>query len=159
MTVERFPVEASHIMMFARAVGDTNPAYSDPDSPQAKAAGGIVAPPTFAMAGSQFDPQLFAPRQGEPWLGSAKEPTGVKREGFGGLHAEQIFEYHKPMRPGMVLTVSARAGDEWEKDSKRGGRLHFKETITEYREVGTDDLVVTARSVGVTPERPIEQES
>ena len=26
MTVERFPVEAGHIMIFARAIGDENPA-------------------------------------------------------------------------------------------------------------------------------------
>ena len=25
MTIERFPVEAGHILMFARAIGDTNP--------------------------------------------------------------------------------------------------------------------------------------
>ena len=48
MAAERFPVEASHILMFARAIGDPNPAYRDADSPEAKAAGGIVAPPTFA---------------------------------------------------------------------------------------------------------------
>jgi len=30
MAVESFPVEFSHIMMFARAVGDDNPIYNDP---------------------------------------------------------------------------------------------------------------------------------
>ena len=29
MTVERFPIEAGHIMMFARAIGDDNPVYYD----------------------------------------------------------------------------------------------------------------------------------
>ena len=29
MAVERFPVEAGHIMLFARAIGDPNPAYCD----------------------------------------------------------------------------------------------------------------------------------
>ena len=27
MTIERFPVEAGHIMLFARAIGDDNPVY------------------------------------------------------------------------------------------------------------------------------------
>jgi len=34
MAVDRFPVEASHIMMFARAIGDPNPAFSDAESPE-----------------------------------------------------------------------------------------------------------------------------
>ena len=31
MAVDRFPVEGSHIMMFARAVGDPNKIYHDED--------------------------------------------------------------------------------------------------------------------------------
>ena len=29
MTAERFPIEAGHIMAFARAIGDDNPVYYD----------------------------------------------------------------------------------------------------------------------------------
>lgn len=146
MTIERFPVEATHIMMFARAIGDPNPAYAE----------GTIAPPTFAMAGFQFDPDNpLRPKPGEPWFGSGREPTGQRREGGGALHAEQIFEYHKPMRPGMVLTTTQRDGESWEKQSKRGGRLVFSETITEYREVDSGELVVTARMVGVKTEGPV----
>ena len=29
MAVDRFPVEAGHVMMFARAIGDPNPVYYD----------------------------------------------------------------------------------------------------------------------------------
>jgi len=31
MAAKTFPVEASHILMFARSVGDDNKVYSDPD--------------------------------------------------------------------------------------------------------------------------------
>ena len=31
MAIERFPVEASHIMMFARSVADPNPIYYEED--------------------------------------------------------------------------------------------------------------------------------
>ncbi len=153
MTIERFPVEASHIMMFARAVGDPNPAYCDPDSAEARAVGGIVAPPTFAMAGSQFDPDNpLIPKLGEPWFGSGREPSGAVREGGGVLHAEQSFEYQQPMRPGMVLTTIESDGETWEKESKRGGRLVFSERIVEYRDTADDSLVVTVRMVAVKPE-------
>ena len=167
MTVERFPVEASHIMMFARAIGDPNPVYRDPDSAEATAAGGVVAPPTFAMASWQFEPvHPLRPDPAKPWFGSGREPTGrVSTGGSGGggggggsgLHAEQHFEYHRPMRPGMVLTATQRQGDTWSKESKRGGTLKFSENVTEFRDADTGELVVTARMVGVQTERPVDQ--
>jgi hypothetical protein len=166
---ERFPVEASHIMMFARAIGDPNPAYQDPDSPSAKAAGGIVAPPTFAMASWQFESEHpLRPDPAKPWFGSGREPTGrVSRGGGGsgggggggGLHAEQHFEYHQPLRPGMVLTSEQQQGNTWEKESKRGGTLKFSETVTQFRDANTGELVVTARMVGVQTQRPVDKEA
>ena len=68
-----FPVEASHIMMFARAVGDTNPVYHDAAAAKDTGAGGIVASPSFAPAVAQFDPDYhLRPKPGEKWFGSAK---------------------------------------------------------------------------------------
>lgn len=45
MPAERFPVEASHILMFARAIGDPNPIYADPNCTAAAEFGGVIAPP------------------------------------------------------------------------------------------------------------------
>src|SRR4051812_48103594 len=167
MAAERFPLEASHIMMFARAIGDPNPAYRDGDSPEAQAAGGIVAPPTFAMASWQFEPEHpLRPDPAKPWFGSGREPTGRVSSGGGGgggggggLHAEQHFEYHQPMRPGMVLTATGKQGAAWEKESKRGGTLKFSESVTEFRDAATGELVVTARMVGVQTQRPVDKEA
>ncbi len=164
VTIERFPVEATHILMFARAIGDPNPAFSDSASPEANEVGGIVAPPTFTMAGSQFDPDYpLRPKYGQPWLGSGKTASGVTRQGSrglgAGLHAEQSFEYHRPIRPGMMLRTNSRPGATWEKQSRRGGKLLFSENITEYIDAATGELVVTARSVGVRTERPVDREA
>jgi len=75
MVAERFPVEAGHVMMFARAIGDLNPVYSDPEGPEARRAGGVLAPPTFTMAAAQFDPENpLRPRPGEAWFGSGSQP-------------------------------------------------------------------------------------
>lgn len=165
MAVDKFPVEASHIMMFARAIGDPNPIYSDADAAAGTEPGGMIAPPTFVQASAQFDPEYpLRPKIGEPWFGSGKEPTGVKREkkegegsgaAAGGLHAEQHYEYHRHVRPGDVLTATTRPGETWEKQSKRAGRLVFTESITEYRDQ-SGELVVTARGVGVRTEKIIE---
>ena len=162
MAIDRFPMEASHIMMFARSVGDDNPIYADPDN--------AIAPPTFMQASAQFDPDYFLrPKIGQPWFGSGKEATtkavkipgnegeGDKQSGGGGiLHAEQRFEYHKHPRVGDVLSATVRQGERWEKEGKRSGKLVFSETITEYRNQD-DELMVTAIGVGVTTERAVDQ--
>ena len=162
MTAERFPVEAGHIMMFARAIGDDNPIYHDADAAAATEVGHIIAPPTFAQASAQFDPDYrLRPKVGEPWFGSGAEATGVTKSaevssgGGGGLHAEQHFEYHRHLKPGDVLTATVRDGDTWEKQSKRAGTLSFSERITEYHDQN-GELVITARSVGVRTEKPVE---
>ena len=58
--------------------------------------------------------------------------------------------------PGDVLTVTEKDGKVWEKESKRAGKLKFTEKIAEYRDAN-GELVCTARSVGVTTERPVDQ--
>jgi acyl dehydratase len=164
MVATRFPVEAGHILMFARSIGDDNPVYSDEAYAKGTEAKGIIAPPTFAQASAQFDPDYFLrPKTGRPWFGSGKNPTGITRSeggsgggGGGGLHAEQHFEYHRPLRAGDVLTATVKPGKTWEKEGKRSGKLVFSESITEYRDQN-GELVITARGVGVRTERPVDQ--
>ena len=163
MAVDRFPIEAGHIMMFARAVGDTNQIYYDEGYAETTEPGGIIAPPTFVQASSQFDPSAgLRPTIGEPWFGSGREATGVQRQGGGsggggtGLHAEQHFEYHRQLRPGDVLHAVSKPGKSWEREGRRAGKLTFNESITEYYDQN-DELVVTARSVGVRTERVVQQ--
>ena len=60
MAIDKFLVEASHIMMFARSVGDADfPIYHDEDYANKTELGGIIAPPTFAQSSAQFDPDYF----------------------------------------------------------------------------------------------------
>ena len=150
-----FPIEAGQIMLFAaRSVTPTR----------------CMPIPTLrshhqrsCRPSAHYDPEYpLRPRIGEPWFGSGKEATGGSRidapdGGDGGgtsLHAEQHFTYHRPLRPGDVLTVETREGKTWEKQGKRAGTLRFRELITEYRDA-TGELVVTARLVGVRTQRPV----
>ena len=158
----RFPVEAGHIMLFARAIGDPNPIYSDENYAKGTDVGSIIAPPTFERASSQFDPSYpLRPRVSEPWFGSGRDPSGkppadAGGDGGTGLHAEQRYEYHQPLRPGDVLTAKTRPGKTWEREGRRAGKMTFAESITEYfNEAG--ELVVTATGVSVRTERPVDQ--
>ncbi len=164
MAVERFPVEEGHIMLFARSVGDTNQIYYDANYAKTTEPGAVIAPPTFVQASAQFDDDYFLrPKIGEPWFGSGKEPTGVKQEESGGgggggtgLHAEQHYEYHRQLKAGDVLHAKTRPGKTWEREGRRAGKMTFTESITEYYDE-SDELVITARSVGVRTERVVEQ--
>lgn len=158
MSTITFPVEASHIMMFARAVGETNPVYFDADKAKQSDAGGIIAPPTFVQSVAQFDPNYhLRPKPGQKWFGSAKNATGMDTPApsSGGLHAEQHYEYHRHPKPGDVLAVEIKPGRTWEKESKRAGKLLFTERVTEFRDQD-GELVVTARSIAVKTERPVD---
>jgi hypothetical protein len=162
MAVDKFPIEAGHIMMFARSIGDDNAIYYDDDYARTTEPGAVIAPPTFVQASAQFDPDYFLrPKIGQEWFGSAKGPTGITPKegggggggGGGGLHAEQHYVYHKPLKAGDELTATVKPGKSWEKEGRRGGKLMFSESVTEYRDL-SGDLVVTATSVGVRTERP-----
>jgi hypothetical protein len=167
VAIERFPIEAGHILMFARAIGDPNPIYEDAAYAERTEVASIIAPPTFVQASAQFDPEYpLRPRIGKAWFGSGKESTGASRSGRGsgerrgggtGLHAEQHFEYHQSLRPGDVLHTETRPGETWERQGRRAGKLVFSETITEYRDQN-NRLVMTARSVGARTERVVAQE-
>ena len=144
MTVERFPVEAGHVLMFRRALGHaTAEAGADTVTDD-------LAPATFVQASAQFDADyILRPVPGRPWWGSGVD-AGFMPEGGGGLHAEQHYVYHRPLRVGDVLSTTVRDGRSWQK-SGRSGVLHFAEMITDYLDE-TGAAVVTATSVSVRRE-------
>ncbi len=172
MAAFKFPVDASQIMLFARAVGDDNPIYHDSEYASGTETKGIIAPPTFVQASAQYDPNFpLRPAIGEPWFGSGKEATGTPKSDIQPkeksenkssdsarmLHAEQQYIYHKAIRPSDNLNVTTKRGKSWEKEGRRGGTMRFSETITEFRDA-KGELVVTATSVGVTTGKTVSQD-
>jgi len=154
MAIGRFPIEAGHVLQFARAIGDENPVFSDPGAAAAAGLEAIPAPPTFVQASAHFDPDYpLRPNPGRPWFGSGATATGCgpDDEDFaaGVLHGEQHYVYHRPLLVGDVLTATVRDGERWTKQGRRGGALDFFEVFTEYRDE-SGELVVTARVVAVS---------
>ena len=157
-----FPVDRTAILNFAAAIGETNPIYWDAASAAGTPLGEVIAPPTFGVAAAHWNPNFGLrgirriPPRVEPPESEAKPRSG----GGGGLarvlHGEQRFEYHKPMQPGMKLRVTTRPGKSWEKEGKKGGKLKFTETVSEYRDE-SGELVLVATSVGVLTEKAVER--
>jgi hypothetical protein len=160
-----FHVDRTGILLFASALGETNPIYYDEAQAKATALGGVIAPPTFAIASAHWNPDYGL--KGVRKI-PAPKPRAARSEGAGGgggggggslarvLHGEQRFEYHKPIRPGMKLTVTTQPGKTWTKEGKKGGSLRFSESVSEYRDE-KGELVVTATSVGVLTEKAVAQ--
>ena len=88
-----YEVGREKIREFAEAIGDTNPAYTDPDAARALGHPDVIAPPTFPIVVS-----MRAARQvvHDPALGLDYSRV---------VHGEQRFVYSRPVRAGDRLTV------------------------------------------------------
>ncbi|MDD2058508.1 MaoC family dehydratase N-terminal domain-containing protein [Pseudomonas sp. GD03860] len=114
-------VEKGRLRFFAKAIGETDPIYTDEDAAKAAGYRSLPVPPTFLMClggeNRDIEAQL---RIYEFDLGRI-------------LHAEQSFEYHRPAVAGDVLTFDSKIVDVYE---KAGGRLQF--VVNEVRVTNQD---------------------
>lgn len=102
--------EPGRLRFFARAIGETDPVFTD--AAAAKAAGhpGLPLPPTFLFSMELDGPEPFA----------FFERLGIDFARL--LHGEQRFTYHRLAHAGEPLTFRTRVGDVFE---KKGGALTF----------------------------------
>jgi acyl dehydratase len=97
-------VEKGAIRRFAEALGDYNPIYYDEEYARASGFPTIVAPPTF--------PASFHS------AADLRELLGVGIKSL--LHAEQAFDYERPILAGDRIYVSTRVADVLEKTGPAG---------------------------------------
>jgi hypothetical protein len=131
-------VEAGQVAMLVHAFG-AHCVYGERE----------LAPLIFTQAAAHEDPESpLRPRPDRPWKGSGATASGAEAEaGLPWLHAEQHFEYRRPIRVGEVLGWTRRDGRSWTKPGS-SGVLHFAEEITEFRDAN-GELVVTSTIVRV----------
>src|SRR2546428_11780678 len=109
----RATVQAEHVIAFARALGDLNPLYVDPEAVRRGPFGAIVAPPTYPIA---FMAQALA--------GGADVFLELGLDFATLVHGEQEFEYTRPIKAGETLTLTGRTADIYAKQGPNGV-LHF----------------------------------
>ena len=120
-------VEKGAIVKFARAIGDTGPAFNDDDA----AHGGMVAPPTFL-------------RSMPPGPIRAEVRSPYKANLDGGSE----WEYFEPVRPGDRITVTTKVADIYERPGRLGNMLFI---IRETRYVShTGEMAAVQRSTGIS---------
>ena len=145
-------------MMFARAIGDTNPVYHDAAAAQKTEAGGIIAPPTFPQAVAQFDPDYhLRPKPHEPWFGSGKTPSGVeKRPSSGGGCTRSSTSSTTATSAQATCWRRNKTRQDLGEGKQARRQADLPRAYRRYRDQN-GELVITARSVGVTTERPVDQ--
>ena len=133
-------IDAGRLRFFAKAIGETNPVFTDLQAAQAAGHRDVPVPPTFLFGIELERPDPF------DWL------TGVGVDLRRVLHGEQSFTYHSQAVAGDVLTSTPRIANVY---SKKGGALEFIEkTSVVSRDSG--ELVAELNSVIVVrnPEQP-----
>jgi acyl dehydratase len=125
------PIERTRLQFFAKAIGETDPVYTD--SAAARGAGypDIPAPPTFLFA-AELDSGVT-----ERLLADLDIPIAKL------LHGEQRFTYHKPACVGDTVTVRSTISDIYD---KKNGALEF--VVKTSRAVNQrDELVADLQTV------------
>lgn len=121
-------VEAGRLRFFAKATGQTDPLYTDPQVARARGYPGLPVPPTF----------LFCLETDAP------NPLAVfdllKIELGRVLHGEQAFDYHRVAFAGERLNYRTSIVDIYD---KKGGAMEFVVTrtqVTDARDAPVADL-------------------
>ena len=103
-------VEKGRLKFFAKAIGETNPIYTDERAASEAGYRALPAPPTFSMVLDQESPE-FLPVLNLLDIDIAKI-----------LHGTQEFEYAAPICAGDTIKVEVKITDIFD---KKGGALEF----------------------------------
>lgn len=129
--VSVLPIERSRLQFFAKAIGETNPIYTDLAAARAAGYKDLPAPPTFLFAAELDSGAAFQ------LIEDLKIPIAKL------LHGEQSFTYHRPACVGDTVTVRSTISDVYH---KKNGALEF--VVTSSRATNQNgELVAELRSV------------
>jgi acyl dehydratase len=103
-------IERGRLRFFAKAIGESDPVYTDVEAAKAAGHRDLLVPPTFLFCaeGSRTDDFNMA--------------TFADLDVRYVLHGEQSFTYHRPVYAGDRLTFESVIEDIY---SKKGGALEF----------------------------------
>ncbi len=125
------PIERTRLQYFAKAIGETNPIYTDIAAAKDAGYADLPAPPTFLFAAELDSGATMA-------LVEALQIPIAKL-----LHGEQGFTYHRAACVGDTVTVRSTITDVYD---KKNGALEFV-VKTSRATNQRDELVAEMRSV------------
>jgi acyl dehydratase len=130
-------VERGRLRFFAKAIGQTDPVYSDLEAAKQAGHTDLPVPPTFFFSMELDSPDAFGYIAG---LG-----IDLRRV----LHGEQSFTYHSMVHAGETVTLRPRIVDVF---SKKGGAMEFLVKQTDITRDGELVAEATATIIVRNPE-------
>lgn len=125
------PIERSRLQFFAKAIGETDPVYTDAAAARNAGYPDLPAPPTFLFA-AELDSGAS-----DRLLADLQIPIAKL------LHGEQSFTYYRPACVGDTVTVRSTITDIYD---KKNGALEFVVKTSRASNQG-NELVAELRSV------------
>ncbi len=114
-----YEIEKGRLRMFVQAIGDPNPLWQDDEYAKKSGYGGIIAPSTFpvAICNNELPEQLLFPSSEA-------------------INAGNEVEFYQPIRPGDIITVTAKYTDVNERVGRMGkmGFIDIQITYTNQRQ-------------------------
>ena len=126
------PIERSRLQFFAKAIGETDPVYSNLDAARQAGHRDVLVPPTFLIGLGADDTSV---------MDAVMSAGGDIRRL---LHGEQAFEYHQPVHAGSRLRFQNAISDLYR---KRGGQLEFVVQETAVSDESSGEQVALMRTV------------
>ena len=124
-------VEQGAIIKFARAIGDSNPLFTDEEAARKSRYGGIIAPPTFCRS-----------------LNAGPAKVTVQSPYPAALDGGSEWEYFETIRSGDRITVTTYLADIFERPGRLGNMLFM---VRETKYINQFDKVVALqRSTGIS---------
>jgi acyl dehydratase len=116
------PADAWRVSLFCKAIGESDPVYTDEAAARAAGHRACPLPPTYlkAIEGEHFNGAALLRQLQLPMLGV--------------LHAEQSFEFLAPLHVGDTIEVSRTVADVHD---KKGGALTCIVVDSDYRVAGS----------------------
>lgn len=125
------PIERTRLQFFAKAIGETDPVYTDVAAARDAGYPDLPAPPTFLFA-AELDSGAS-----NQLLDDLQIPLSKL------LHGEQSFSYHRPACAGDTVTVRSTLSEIYD---KKNGALEFV-VKTSRATNQRDELVAELRTV------------
>jgi acyl dehydratase len=116
-----FPVDRSKLAELARAYGETDPVWHDPQAAQTAGFDAVPTPPTVTVLADHW-------RSGG--VAGLVEAIGADLSRI--LHGSAEWEYLAPVRLGDTLTSRQTVADVTQRQGKRGGTMTLVKIDTEF---------------------------
>ena len=118
------PIGRASFRMYADAVQDPNPLYTNPEAARSAGLPDVMAPPTLVCDTFRFYGGA---------IGASGLPKALDRQSPGiPLRAGNSYQFFRPVHPSDVITATRKVIRVWQKRG-RSGPLAFQEVEITYR--------------------------